>query len=414
MSFLEYREQIRQAAELIKTGDMQAARAILRPLCEGGSADAWWLLAQTTQDTKNIRYALQKAIDINPQHERATQQFAALFPDEEAPEVMPLLDRKPKEKQKKKEKVKGNPARAHWIRLLIVVLGGLVVGLSVVVLFSNLTYTLPPPVLGPYYERYMYPYLKQAPAPCSQFLVFGQVKQGPGIVAHMWIRDYDQQVTTDAQGNFQLTLPKDKIVYEREPNNHYVGDVPVKFQLLDQAGGEQSGINNLLFLHSCALYLEFWHENSGGLKIGNPSLRPASWGGPYNLAYSKLTTTPLLICEFTGFTGTAYDDDGPMKDLSIQIVNLDEHFDKPHYSLTYTQGLEAQMGPSWWYIAAEPEHRYVMQIVNPQGAIIITDIIYLPKKQGCGANLIKVSIMKAENRGNAAPLALPTGWGKAE
>ena len=99
-----------------------------------------------------------------------------------------------------------------------------------------------------------------------------------------------------------------------------------------------------------------------------------------------------------------------MKDMVVQIVNTDDHSAKPNYYVTNTGSLEGPMGPSWWYLFAEPDHRYVIQVINPLGTIIITDIIYLPPKKGCDANLIKVSIMQAERRDGIPPPALPAGW----
>jgi hypothetical protein len=404
LSFLEGRGQLKQAAALIKARDMQAAQEMLRPLCEGGSADAWWLLAQTTKNPQRIQFALQKALAINPEHGRAKQQFAAQFPEATLPEAQPAAPRKAKQKQKV-ESSGGGAAR-----LLIVAIGGLVIGGAGFILFRTLTYTLPPPVLGPYYQRHLYPYTRQAPSPCDSFLVFGTVKDGGGLTAHLWIREYDQQMTLDATGNFQFELPSEAIIYRGELGNHYLGDPPVRFQLLDNAGSIQSGINQLWFLRGCALYLEYWRDTSGGLKMGNPALRPTSWQGPYQVAYSALTTSPLLICDFTGFTGTAYDDNGPMRDIAIQISDVDNPSSPPQYWVTDSGSLEAQMGPSGWYLFAKPDNRYLLQVVSPSGVIIISDVVYLPPKEGCEGNLIKVSITQAENRNGTEPPPLPADW----
>ncbi|MEP6987963.1 MAG: hypothetical protein ABI970_20345 [Chloroflexota bacterium] len=407
MSLVEDREQIRQAVTFIKAGDMQAAREILRPLCQGGSADAWWLLAKTTQDQKSIRYALQKALAINPQHERATLQFAQLFPDVDPSDVVEPVIRKAKEK----EKEKGNPAEAHRARLIIIGLAGVVIGLLVIFVFRSVTYTLPPPVLGPYYQRYGLEYAGLTPSPCKKFTLFGQVKDAPaGMVVHAWIRDFDQQAITDNQGNFRITLPKEAIVYPDNKNFQYINDVPVNLQLLDTTGKVQSGITHNVFFNGCVSYHEFWHENSGGYKFGDPALRPPSWNGPYSVSYSPLTTTPLLTCDFTGFTGTAYDDNGPMKDLTVQITNSEFGSGKPVYNRTLTSGLEIPMGPGWWYIKVEPEHTYLIQVINHEGIVIFADFVYLPKKQGCGANLIEMSIMQADTREDSVLPPLPEGW----
>ncbi|HEX2907662.1 MAG TPA: hypothetical protein VHO69_12410, partial [Phototrophicaceae bacterium] len=239
----------------------------------------------------------------------------------------------------------------------------------------------------------------------------GVIKENAGLTAHFWLGDYDAQVVPDAAGNFQQIIPKNVIVYQHEAGNHFPADYPLRLQLLDATGQTQSGISRLYFGSGCAVYVEYWRENWSGLKIGSRAARPPAWAGPYELAFSEFTTSSLVICEFSGFIGTAYDDYGPMHDVYIQIANVDQGLNNPEYLITEAGTLDVQMGPSGWYLFADPDHRYLLQVANANGDIYFSDVIYLPPKQGCEKNLIKVSITQSEGRDDPPPL--PAGWGKS-
>src|SRR5687767_11203882 len=95
---------------------MAAAQTLLRPLCEAQDANAWWLLAHTTTNTAQKRFALEKVIAINPQHEIAAKLLADLPKQPtEAPITKPQKD-----ERKQKTRDFSNPS--YWIRLLIATL----------------------------------------------------------------------------------------------------------------------------------------------------------------------------------------------------------------------------------------------------------------------------------------------------
>ncbi|MBZ0277279.1 MAG: hypothetical protein K8I60_14120 [Anaerolineae bacterium] len=436
MEHSQVREQLQQALQAIRAGDKQTARQILKPLCAANNADAWWLVAQTTDQPQQIQFALEKALAADPQHERAARQLAAIKSIPPVPVETPapppaasLADDKRvwgewAEKRKPRAETppppvyepdipKAKPSSGgRRLRLIMVVLAGIIVGVSAVVFFLSLTYTVPPPVLGPYYVRYTAHYIEQAPAPCDTFMVFGVVPDAPGMTVNLRLDRYRQQTITDNTGNFQFEIPGNEVIYHDTPDNHSTNDPPVQLQVANQNGADQSGTYDVWFYSGCAVYVEYQRDTASGLKIGNAEQRPPVWNGPYGVAYSEPTTSPLLICDFTGFTGTAYDDYGPMNGIGIQLTNLDTYNATgiPEYDYTVTGILDAQMGPSGWYIFAEPGYHYLLRVISPQNIIITYNVIYLPPREGCEKNLIKVSITKLERRDGVPFPPLPANW----
>lgn len=73
-------EQLKAAYALIKTGDLQGAQTILRPIikAEPHNTDAWWLLANSFPERDNQIKALQHLLTLDPDAEHAHKALAKL------------------------------------------------------------------------------------------------------------------------------------------------------------------------------------------------------------------------------------------------------------------------------------------------------------------------------------------------
>jgi hypothetical protein len=76
-------EQLRQAYQLIRSGQKAAALQILAPLQgqDPENENVWWLTANALDDPAKQKIALQNVLFINPSHEQAQQMLAFLSPN---------------------------------------------------------------------------------------------------------------------------------------------------------------------------------------------------------------------------------------------------------------------------------------------------------------------------------------------
>lgn len=88
-------DDLKQAYRLIKRDQPEEARAIIRPILEAEpeNVHAWWLLAYTGDDPNEVRRALNKVLELDPNYSnapKAREMLAALneqFPPEDASEA---------------------------------------------------------------------------------------------------------------------------------------------------------------------------------------------------------------------------------------------------------------------------------------------------------------------------------------
>lgn len=69
--------------EAIKAGDRQQARRLLRPLLRQPTADRWYVAALLSGSSGAARTSLQRALELDPQHEKARQRLAQLAGEEQ-------------------------------------------------------------------------------------------------------------------------------------------------------------------------------------------------------------------------------------------------------------------------------------------------------------------------------------------
>lgn len=74
------RAQLQEAYQLIKSGQNDAAIAIIRPIItiEPNNADAWWLLANASTDSTEKRRALETVLRLKPDHAQAQSKLNEL------------------------------------------------------------------------------------------------------------------------------------------------------------------------------------------------------------------------------------------------------------------------------------------------------------------------------------------------
>lgn len=430
MNNSEAEAAIQQAVALIQVGNMADARQILRPLCEANNADAWYWAAQTTRNPEQQRYALKRALQIDPQHEAAARQSVGLPGETDthkksgltskpasatAPAPAEAIQHTPRTKKSAKKSSQAS-RRVTTLRMIIIVLSLLVAGLSGLLIFQRMTYTVLPPALGPYYVRSSTPYIETAPEiydrdkpyRCKSYLVTGRITDRSHHTVRVWLNDFDNTTFTDDEGTFHIEIPSNSVFphhLETSDPVYKAWEWHLRIRLYDADGSPQSGISNVRFAGSCAVYVEYWRETASGLKFGSPDERPPTWRGSLSIAYSELTTTPLLICDFVGFTGTAYDDYGPISDFWVQFRLQDS--DPPRSLVTTTNLLDGPMGKGWWYISAEPHQKYDLWVSNPSNLIAGSEDMVMPAPQGCDKNLILVSIMPADRRTESSLPPLP-------
>lgn len=78
-------EDLRKALELLKSGDVNAARPILVKLLKTHPEleQAWYMLSFTVQDKRKQIYALEQVLELNPENLKARQRLGKISGDDE-------------------------------------------------------------------------------------------------------------------------------------------------------------------------------------------------------------------------------------------------------------------------------------------------------------------------------------------
>ncbi len=73
-------DTLRRAYQLIKSGDRDTARALVKPVlaAERDNIDAWWLAAHAAASAPDVRVALDQVLRLNPEHRAARVMGARL------------------------------------------------------------------------------------------------------------------------------------------------------------------------------------------------------------------------------------------------------------------------------------------------------------------------------------------------
>jgi hypothetical protein len=302
---------------------------------------------------------------------------------------LPLVlrpDQIPPEPAYPKEKPKGGYAkgktRIAWYGALIVA----IVVLGCVALFL-LTRPAPRegmPLLGPYYPRNISVPRGQGSLNCAQWTFTGHIVEGSGIRVRMWTDDksLDTSTTADGQGDFKFVISRD-VLKMNQPGGS--ATQPFHLRLYNPQNAPVSGIVDSQFIRTCTDGMDFQRQSV----LDRTS--PVFWPGPYIISYSQPTGTPVFTCDFTGFIGTAHDDNGPIDGLRIEVWE-EGAITKGIYT-TYT-GENTAIGGGGWEIMARPGRKYVINILNHRGQPTFTRSMYLPYGD-CDARLILIAITQS-------------------
>jgi hypothetical protein len=129
---VDYTQQISRATELYRQGDAEAALAILRKIVQQDpiQTKAWWGIALVSPDPAEKRQAVQRVLELDPNHERARQVRQKL-------NAKVANTKKPGSKSAKrsrsKQKVTGRQAGSNAGPLMIFLVGSLALLLILVI-----------------------------------------------------------------------------------------------------------------------------------------------------------------------------------------------------------------------------------------------------------------------------------------
>src|SRR5690606_6122823 len=135
-----------------------------------------------------------------------------------APAAAEAIQHAPRTKKSAKKSAQAS-RRVTTLRMIIIVLSLLVAGLSGLLIFQRMTYTIPPPALGPYYVRSSTPYSETAPEVedpdnpyrCKSYLVTGRITDRSHHTVRVWLNDFDDTTVTDDEGTFHIEIPSNSV-----------------------------------------------------------------------------------------------------------------------------------------------------------------------------------------------------------
>jgi hypothetical protein len=133
------RNMLRKAYHLIKAGDPDAARALIKPVlaAERDNIDAWWLAAHAAATSTDRRLALGQVLRLNPDHGPARQmldQLNAEHPEEidEIAQKLPL-----KEVRRDARRASSRSPGMRWLWNIVLIMGCLSTGFGSLALVSG-------------------------------------------------------------------------------------------------------------------------------------------------------------------------------------------------------------------------------------------------------------------------------------
>ena len=372
------------------------------------------MTAQALDNVDQIRYALEQAVDVDPQHTRAAAQLAALkhaLP----PQAVEQLETTDIPSPTAKKNILPLPAAEGQdlygfsrrrssgqlvISLLLIFVGTLIVIGAGFLFFRTVVHAAPAPILGPYYTRYTEPYQELTTPPCITYTLFGRIKNNPQLAIRVWTDfGFDQRANLNINGEFQFDLPPQQI-FRGDPQTHQLLDPPVRIQLFDNDSTTLSGIHQMWFGGGCALYTEFWRYESQ-TTLFNPPERTDTWTGAYQTSISELAgVAPLLDCDFSGFVGTIHDDQGPVNGMAVRVAPLG----RPDDISMVISGENERLDEGGWAIDVPPNEEYVLNVYNINDELISTQIVSLPTGNTCSLRVIEVAIIQADRLIDLPPL----------
>ncbi len=436
-------DSLDRAAALVRAGERAAALDLLADICqaEPDNVRAWWLVAQALRDPADIRRVLQRVLRLDPYHSEAARRLhelaqpAATIPapnrrgdlslddlaathsivdlvgdDGELLTPLPVPEPPPAKKKKR-------AARPWaWVTGGLVVLFGLGLLLLVFPLHSERSPATPeiaPDPVGPYYAdviseaRYIsycdgciaFSDHDDGTRPCGDYwTITGRVEeQGAGAIVRAWTGGgYSTSVLTrNKAGDYHFLIERADLGASGALPD---GSTRLYLRLYDAGGTPLSGITDVGFDDThCTAYVVFQREPLVGLLGSRPAqVRP--WGGPYRLSYSAPTNAAFLTGsdpaldayragDWTGLVGIAYDDSGPVTELTVQAWELGNS------SMIHTvqTGDHPAVGGGGWVLPLAWGKQYVINVINPNWGSEGTQVIDFPVGD-CGTRLLRAVI----------------------
>lgn len=292
----------------------------------------------------------------------------------------------------KKQKLKqvGKAKAPRWLALFIVpmmVVAGIVLGMSVMrIYFANYHYVVPP--FGGTYYTPVIALDRRATVPCETYTVYGDVVDGRNMIVQVkTAMGFSEAVWVGRDGRYEVNIPASELPmppynFERndgvKPIYYMRTERDVRLQLFDDEGNALSGIRTSAFYREgCAAYFHFAPYPSGnqpGPRIDTTEadvMRVLDDDGGYQLFSVPLSDVPdqiinnttrrFLTCDWTGVIARVYGVDKPLNNFVVSAA--------PHtnpYSIHYdTTGLGAlhtgDLGldgvasveleePGWYYV----------------------------------------------------------------